>query len=119
MTQLIKNIFTVLTITATLLLLSSCAPPADQLYDQGQAAYRAQNYHTAFIKLLSAARGNSVQAQYAVGYLYYNGIGTPRNETQALIWFKKAAAYGNYSATAALQSIQQGSPKPFGLSAPS
>ena len=107
-----KNILVVLTLGTSVFLLQSCAtPPTNRLYAQGQAAYHAEDYHTAFLRLLAAAKGNNPQAQYAVGYMYYYGIGTQRDTAQTLIWFKKAAAFGNYRATYAMQAIEKGVPK--------
>ena len=109
----IKYSFILLILSSTALLSACTTPPANQLYAQGQAAYHSEDFHTAFVRLLAAAEANSVQAQYAVGYMYYYGIGTETNTTQAMIWLKKSAATGNIKATQALESIEKGVPKPL------
>jgi len=95
---------------AAAFLCASCAPPADALLIEGQKAYQIQDYHTAFTKLLAAAREN-VNAQYAVGYMYYNGIGTKQNSAKALMWFRKAADFNQPQAIKALHLIEQGALK--------
>ena len=96
---------------SVILSLAACAPPANKLYTQGQAAYQQQNFHTAFNLLYASAKGGNLQAQYAVGYMYYYGIGVQRDPIQAVKWFKKSAKFGNVNAINALDSIQQGAPK--------
>jgi len=44
--------------------------------------------------LLQAAQHGAPEAQYALGALYANGRGVPRDYAQALKWFKAAAAQG-------------------------
>lgn len=44
-------------------------------------------------------------AQYALGYLYYNGLGVPRNDTLSIQWLKEAAAKGNEEAIEALRRL--------------
>lgn len=103
---------TILTLTSLLTLsaaLVACTDPKQVAtnYAQGQLAFQQKNYATAFGKLLSAAEAGYGNAQYAVGYMLYNGLGVKQNQPQALIWFKKASKQGNYKATAALQKLDE------------
>lgn len=95
--------------------LSGCAKQpiseTQMLYQQSQLAYQQQDYHTAYLKLLVAAQRNYAAAQYAVGYMLYNGIGTKRDQTNALLWMKKAAENGNPRAIAALQKLNDSAEK--------
>jgi TPR repeat protein len=54
---------------------------------------------------VNASRGNP-DAQYALGYMYYYGIGTSRNTDLALVWIKKAAAQKQDLAVKALPMMQ-------------
>ncbi len=93
--------------------LVACTPPANKLYNRGEAQYRLQNYQSAFTTLIAAAKSGNVPAMYAVGYMYYYGIGVDRDPAQAIKWLKKSAYFGNVNAINALQSIEQNAPKPF------
>lgn len=91
------------------LTLSGCAGNRTEqslaFYKQGQAAYKQQNYQTAFEKLIKAAKNGNADAQYAVGYMRYNGIGTLRDQSNALMWLQKAAKQGQPRAIEALQNL--------------
>lgn len=45
-------------------------------------------------------------SQYALGYMYYYGIGAPQNKPLAIAWMIKAAKQGHASANIALNEIQ-------------
>lgn len=100
-------------ILLTSLLLLGCQamnkqPEADQALAAGQALYRQQEYHSAYLKLHYAAERGQAQAQYAVGYMLYNGIGVDRDQDAALSWFMRSAKKGYAKATQALKQIDQG-----------
>jgi hypothetical protein len=63
------------------LLLSSCSTPL----------LTVSYYARAFEKLWMPAHSGNPRAQYALGYLYYYGLGTVRDEDFARLWFKRAA----------------------------
>lgn len=95
-------------------LLSACAvSPGIELLKRGQAAYDMQDYHTAFKLLLAAAQNDNLTAEYAVGYMYYYGIGTKRDPYAAIQWFQKAAKYHEPNAMRALYMINHSGPSPF------
>ncbi len=112
MSKNIKLIFTTLVIGSSLLL-SGCIHTQDaaNAFTQGQMAYKQQNYRSAFIKLIKAANYGNTNAQYAVGYMLYNGIGIKRDQTTALIWLNKAAKKGNYRAIDALEKLNTNAEK--------
>lgn len=95
-------------------LLAACSQtPSDKILQQGQAAYHVQDYHTAFRLLLTAANEDNPQAQYAIGYMYYYGIGTLRDPIEAVKWLKKSAENGNNRAANAIYLLQHNGPSAF------
>lgn len=103
-------------LAATALLLSGCMNSA-YYFKRGQKAYALQDYHTAFENTLVAANYGSVQAQYAVGYMYFYGLGTTQNPYLARLWMYRAASVGNLDAMHALKTIDQAAPNPILLDA--
>lgn len=89
----------ILTIT-----ISGCAQP--NWYKAGKWNYTHQNYDQALPQLLWSAQLGDASAQYAVGYMYYNGLGTPKDDIQAYHWFTKASAKGNENAAIALKKME-------------
>lgn len=83
-------------------------PEADQALSNGQALYRQQDYHAAYQQLLYAAQRGQAQAQYAVGYMLYNGIGVTRDQNAALGWFMRSAKKGYPKAAQALKQMDEG-----------
>ena len=45
-----------------------------------------------FSAMIALAKKGDAEAQYHVGMMYNNGIGTQRDRRQAFAWFQKAAA---------------------------
>ena len=70
---------------------------------QAKQAYHEQKYQEAFQLLYPLAAAGNDQAQYALGYLYYYGLGLEKNERQGMVWIQRAAAQGNKKALQALQ----------------
>lgn len=89
------------------LCLGGCA--AMDAYNKANVAFENGDYQTSFINYLYAANQYIVPAQYAVGYQYYYGLGTKRDETSAIRWFEKAAPRSE-RATYALHLIQESKP---------
>src|SRR3990167_4251502 len=94
----------------SVVLLSGCdGGPGYQAYYRGNAAYTCGNYKAAFANYLYAANEDVVPAQYALGYLFYYGQGTTRDEPKSIEWFQRAA-YASPQARYALYLIQQKRP---------
>ena len=51
------------------------------------------------------------EAQYAVAYQYYYGLGTKVNEERAVVWLRRAAKQRLLKARYALQVIEDNLPK--------
>lgn len=68
-------------------------------------AVAPQDYARSISRLTPLAEKGQANAQYSLGYMYYNGLGVPRNDTVALKWLVSAAQQGNKNAIEALRRI--------------
>lgn len=66
-------------------------------------------YDCSVERIQRAAEEGSADAQYALGYMYYYGISTMRDQETAVLWIKRAADQGQPLAKKALELIQSGS----------
>lgn len=89
--------------------LVGCQSPGARAYYRGNAEYLQKNYEQAFANYLYAARQGITPAQYAVGYQYFTGQGTKRDEVKSIHWFEKAKIR-SIRATDALNRIQSDRP---------
>ena len=48
--------------------------------------------------LITRAQNGDVAAQFDLGLMYSNGNGVPKDSSEAVKWFRKAAEHGNTSA---------------------
>lgn len=85
-------------------LLFGCAKHLD-LYE-GIRSFKAQDYRSAFVRLMPEARKGQPDAEYAVGFMYYYGQGVVENRKKALYWIRKAACHGQPEALEAAKLIQ-------------
>ena len=107
---MIKNLKT-LAILLLILLLSACVSArVSQELQQGRLHYQAGLYRQAFDELLPLATEGNKEAQYAVGYMYYNGYGVARDPDTGKFWMKKSAAQGYPPAVEAERDLR-GQPK--------
>jgi len=58
-------------------------------------AYKSQNYKEAFRLYSQAAKSGDKDAQNALSYLYFNGLGTQKDNNKGLQWLEKAANEGS------------------------
>lgn len=94
----------------SVVLLSSCAGPGVNAYHRGNEAFEYGNYKASFANYLYAAHQGVVPAQYALGYQYFYGLGTKRNEVKGILWLQKAAVHSP-RAQYALHLIQEQTPR--------
>lgn len=94
----------------TVILLTSCNGAGVNAYDRGNRAYEYGDYKTAFANYLFAAEEGVVPAEYAVGYQYYYGQGTKRDQVKGIQWLIRAAHHSP-RARYALELIQQRVPR--------
>lgn len=94
-------------------LLSACAGVDPNAVQEAHLAYAQQNYGLAYRKLLKAANHGDPKAEYALGFLYYHGLGAPYDVIQARIWMLKAADQNYLPAKKALAIISSSSASLF------
>lgn len=63
-------------------------------------------YHCSIERIQQEAERGSADAQYALGYMYYYGISTVRDEETAELWIRRSALQGQPLAKRALSLIQ-------------
>ena len=68
---------------------------ADDLYNEGNKCYNAENYTEAVDLYLKAAEQNHAAAQNKLGRCYEEGYGVKQREDEAEQWYRKAADQGN------------------------
>jgi TPR repeat protein len=67
-------------------------------FEDGQAAFRKNDYAKALqIWQVLADRGE-IRAQDAIAFMYQNGLGVPQDYAQAIVWYRRAASQGSASA---------------------
>jgi TPR repeat protein len=103
--SLLKNI-SVLLIFGLVLLLSACA--VGKISNAAaKRDYVEQDYARAFNALLLPAAHDNPEAQYALGYMYYYGLGIAKDQDIARIWIKKSADHHYLPALQAMVVITQ------------
>ncbi len=85
-------------------LLCSCASDRARLHT-AELKFNHQDYNQSLKYLEAPARHGDPQAQYALGYLYYYGLGVVEDRNVALYWFSLSAAQGNLEARHALEEL--------------
>jgi len=75
----------------------------EAILEEARQAYVKQEYEKVFQLVFPLASAGNAQAQYTLGYLYYNGQGTEKSDTQAMQWIQRAAAQGHKKAIQALK----------------
>jgi TPR repeat protein len=94
-----------LTLSATLFLSACATSSSDDEVAQAKTNFAQQNYQLAFKQIQAPAQQGDPESQYALGYMYYYGKGTPMNHTLGKEWIKKAADNGDSNAQQAYQMI--------------
>ncbi len=90
-------------IIAMLMLLSACAGPTP--FEEGMDNFHQQNYQAAFDKLYPLAEDGNADAEYAIGYMFYEGKLGAADKSLGVEWIRKAALQGNDLAEQALGII--------------
>ena len=107
-----KCIITVFTTT----LLLAFSQLAAQDFDKGLKAHDAGDYDTAVREWQPLAEQGNVEAQYNLGFMYYNGQGLTQNSAKAVKWYRLAAEQGHGDARLNLGAMYrngQGVPEDF------
>ena len=74
-------------------------------YEKAKTAFNQKNYERAALLLKPLAEQGHADAQYALGYMYHNGLGVPRNYKLSTQWLAISAAKGNEKAMEALRRL--------------
>ncbi|MCH9689895.1 MAG: SEL1-like repeat protein [Gammaproteobacteria bacterium] len=104
-----------LVLSFILLSLTACAMNSVNSLNlrEGIHSFKRQNYRSAFIRLMPEAEKGNVDAQYAVGYMYYYGEGVIEDKKKAAVWIKKAADAGQKDAIVAARLLQEEARHPY------
>jgi hypothetical protein len=80
-------------------------------YQEGRKTLKLKDYKkTMTLMKAAAAKGNPL-AEYAIGGMYMQGFGVPKNEAAAIKWYTKSADNGNMYSLYVLSDIYYDSPK--------
>ncbi|HHH49344.1 MAG TPA: sel1 repeat family protein [Gammaproteobacteria bacterium] len=82
------------------------------MFERAKLLYLSKDYAGAADLMRVLARRGHLEAQYVLGYMYYYGLGVPRNEKEAIRWITTAAARGHPKAMQALRVLDEGEPAP-------
>lgn len=86
------NPLTRIIVVILVILLSACT--SSKQMDQARMDFDQKNYAQAYDGLLALAKRGDPEAQYAVGYMSYYGMGTPKDESLARQWIRQSAESG-------------------------
>ncbi len=100
-----RKITVLLSALVCCLLLSSCGHSNHSVTATAEYDFRHGNYALAFEKLWWPAHRCDPRAQYAIGYMYYYGLGTILDQDLARIWFRRSADAGFPAAVRAYARI--------------
>ena len=79
---------------AMLLVTVGTLPAAAQTFDAAVEAYERGDYATALAGLQNYAEQGNALAQSILGLMYANGKGVPKDDAEAVQWFRLAAEQG-------------------------
>ncbi len=65
-----------------------------------------KKYHCSLLTIEKRASAGDADAQYALGYMYFYGVGTVRDSETAMLWINRAAAQGQPLAERAKKMIK-------------
>ncbi len=71
------------------------AAPAWAGWDEGVDAYNRGDYAMALREWRPLAEQGHANAQFNLGFMYYNGWGAPQDDAESVRWWRKAAEQGH------------------------
>lgn len=103
----LQSVMFVFLFSASFLILSGCVSATKTSYEQAQVSYSRGYYSRAFNELLYPVQHNDPKALYAMGYMYYYGIGTEKDQNLGRGLIRRSASYNYRPAIEALKLITQ------------
>ena len=79
----------------SVLLASLVSSPVVAGFEEGIAAFQANNLPLAYKEFRAAAEEGHADSQFNLGLMYEQGIGVDKNENEAIVWYRKSAVQGN------------------------
>jgi TPR repeat protein len=67
-------------------------------FEAGIAAYQVNDLPLAYKEFLAASKKGHADSQFNLGLMYEQGIGTRKDEKEAVVWYGKSASQGNSAA---------------------
>ena len=95
------------TLAASLMLVAITGAGVAGPFEDADAAYKSQDYATAYRLYRSLADSGNVYAQGIIGIMYAKGEGVPQNDVEAVKWYRLAADKGNAGAQLALARMYE------------
>lgn len=83
------------------------SPATRSELEQGKRLFKDGYYKRAMQQLLPLAAEGNMEAQYAVGYMYYYGFGTTQDTESGAFWIQRSANQGFQPAAQALIVMHQ------------
>ena len=90
-----------------IVILSACVSYHHNDLQVGIDYFKAQDFRQAYLRLKPEAEHGQMDAQYAVGYMYYYGQGVVEDRHEACYWITNAAHAGQHEAMDALKILRQ------------
>lgn len=100
-----RNLYKLMLLIAFSYLLVGCYANRMNLHE-GIQSFKAQDYRRAFILLKTEADKGQIDAQYAVGFMYYYGRGVVEDRKKGWFWINLAASKGQPQAIAAAKILE-------------
>ncbi len=94
---------TIVYLVITLGLIAGCVKQVG--LNEGIAYFKAERYRSAFIKLKPEAEKGQPDAEYAIAYMYYYGLGVTEDRKHAWLWLNRAAQLGQPDAVTAVRLL--------------
>ena len=94
-----------ITLTLATIFCLAFTPLAAQNFEKGMAAAEAGDFATAYKEWLPLAKEGDSEAQFYLGILYEIGEGVPKNQAEAVKWFKLSAEQDHIKAQNKLFSM--------------
>lgn len=102
---------TLLWLPAVAAVLAGCVANNNQSrYEMGKQNFVEGNYRNSFGQLEPMAQRGDPDAQYAIGYMYFYGLGAIQDRNLAYQWMQAAAAQGQPQARQALAELNASNP---------